>query len=71
MAYIERNVLTNFPYHGVFFKKEIDESLPKLMLRLLRSPHTDSVTKAMANHDSLVIATLRNKVDTLLQKCTK
>lgn len=28
MAYIERNVLTNFPYHGVFFKKEIDESLP-------------------------------------------
>ena len=25
MAYIERNVLTNFPYHGVFFKKEIDE----------------------------------------------
>lgn len=28
MAYIERNVLTDFPYHGVFFKKEIDESLP-------------------------------------------
>ena len=26
MAYIERNVLTNYPYHGVFFKKEIDES---------------------------------------------
>lgn len=28
MAYIERNVLTDFPYHGVFFKKEINEDLP-------------------------------------------
>lgn len=28
MAYIERNILTDFPYHGVFYKKEIDESLP-------------------------------------------
>lgn len=28
MAYIERNLLTDYPYHGVFFKTEIDESLP-------------------------------------------
>ena len=28
MAYIERNILSDYPYHGVFFKNEIDESLP-------------------------------------------
>lgn len=28
MAYIERNILSDYPYHGVFYKKEIDESLP-------------------------------------------
>lgn len=43
----------------------------KLMLRLLRSPHADEVTKAMANHDRLVIITLFNKIDTLLQKMHK
>lgn len=52
------------------FRACLDEG-SKLMLRLLRSPHTDEVTKAMANHDGLVIATLRNKIDNLLQKCTK
>ena len=28
MAYIERNILTDYPYKGTFYKKEIDESMP-------------------------------------------
>lgn len=28
MAYIDRNRLNDYPYWGVFFKNEIDESLP-------------------------------------------
>ena len=35
----------------------------KLMLRLIMSPHTDEVTKQMAKHDNLVIATIRNKIN--------
>lgn len=35
----------------------------KLMLRLLRSPHADEPIKQMAKHDSLVIATIRNKIN--------
>lgn len=28
MAYIERNILTDYPYFGTFYKTEIDKSLP-------------------------------------------
>lgn len=28
MAYIERNILSDYPFLGVFYKNEIDESLP-------------------------------------------